>query len=145
MNGVNASSWSAEKRSEVMGAVRSAGNVRTELRFIRFAREFGFVGWRRHQNLAGKPDFIFRREKLALFVDGCFWHGCPRCYRRPSINRKYWDHKVSRNRVRDREVNRVLRRTGWSVVRIWECQLRRHAWPLIARRVRRQLGKRVRN
>jgi DNA mismatch endonuclease (patch repair protein) len=56
-------------------------------------------------------------------VDGCFWHGCPRCYRRPHSNKKFWDEKVARNRTRDRRVNRELRKLGWRVLRIWEHDL----------------------
>lgn len=81
------------------------------------------TGWRRNQPLLGKPDFTFRRERVAVFVDGCFWHGCPKCYRRPSSNRKYWDAKIDANRKRDRYVSRELRKLGWKVVRIWQHQL----------------------
>jgi DNA mismatch endonuclease (patch repair protein) len=73
--------------------------------------------------LPGRPDFVFRRQHVCVFVDGCFWHGCPRCYRRPSSNRKYWDEKVKRNRARDRRVNQELRRRGWRVLRFWEHDL----------------------
>jgi len=89
----------------------------------------------------GHPDFVFRRERVAVFVDGCFWHGCPKCYRRPKSNRKFWDAKAARNRARDAEVTRALRRAGWTVVRIWEHALRhpgRIVW-----RLGRALGGRV--
>jgi len=112
------------KRSEVMSRIRSKGNARTELRLIAIMREAGITGWRRHQVVFGKPDFVFRPEKVAVFVDGCFWHGCPKCYRRPASNRKFWDAKVARNRARDVEVTKSLRRAGWKVVRIWEHQLK---------------------
>ncbi len=112
--------WTEEKRSEVMGKVRSRGNRSTELRLIEIFREEGITGWRRNQELPGKPDFVFRKEKVAVFVDGCFWHGCPKCYRRPKSNREFWDRKAERNRRRDREVNREMKRRGWRVVRIWE-------------------------
>jgi len=133
--------FTKEKRSEVMSRIRSRGNLRTELRLIEIMRGAGITGWRRGQPVPGHPDFVFRRERVAVFVDGCFWHGCPKCYRRPKSNRKFWDAKAARNRARDAEVTRTLRRAGWTVVRIWEHALRhpgRIAW-----RLGRALGDRV--
>lgn len=128
--------WTTAKRSEVMSRIRSKGNLRTELRLIEIMRAHGITGWRRHQPLAGTPDFTFRSERLAVFVDGCFWHGCQKCYRTPTSNESYWAAKVAGNRVRDRRVAATLRRAGWRVVRIWEHQLR-----LEPRRVVRRLVK----
>lgn len=116
--------WSVAKRSEVMGKIRSTGNAKTELRLIQVMMQNRVTGWRRHQLLPGKPDFTFRPEKLAVFVDGCFWHGCPRCYRAPTSNETYWTGKVAGNRARDKRVSAELRREGWCVLRIWEHQLR---------------------
>jgi DNA mismatch endonuclease (patch repair protein) len=87
---------------------------------IAIFRSRGIKGWRRHQALPGKPDFVFRRERLAVFVDGCFWHGCPSHLRMPASNVAYWNAKIARNMARDRRVNGELRRAGWTVVRIWE-------------------------
>ncbi|MBI5761126.1 MAG: very short patch repair endonuclease [Planctomycetales bacterium] len=131
--------FSAEKRSEVMSRIRSRGNKDTELRLIEIFRKSEITGWRRNQNLFGKPDFVFRSTRVVVFVDGCFWHGCPRCYRRPASNRKYWDAKVDRNRQRDREVTRSLTNLGWHVVRIWEHELSRRNEARCLRRVRRVL------
>ncbi len=114
---------SKEKRSEVMAAVKSKGNRSTELKLIGIMRKFHFSGWRRNQPLIGKPDFVFRRERVAVFVDGCFWHGCPKCYRRPSSSREYWDKKVQGNIERDRKVSESLSNDGWTVIRIWEHEL----------------------
>lgn len=111
------------QRSALMSSIKGKGNKDTELALIKLFRQHRITGWRRHQNVFGKPDFLFRRNRLALFVDGCFWHGCPRCYRRPESNRKFWDAKIARNRKRDREVSRELRRLGWGVIRIWEHDL----------------------
>ena len=130
--------WSKQKRSEVMGLIRSRGNKVTELRLIAIFRAAGIRGWRRHLPLPGKPDFVFRAERLAVFVDGCFWHGCARCYRRPGSNRSYWDAKVNRNRLRDVAVTKELRAAGWRVLRIWEHQLKRP--PALLRRVERALS-----
>ena len=108
-----------------MAAIRSSGNRDTELKLATLFRKYGISGWRRHQPVYGKPDFVFRRQKIAVFVDGCFWHGCPKCYRRPRSNKKFWDAKIARNKTRDRRVNRELRKFVWRVVRIWEHDL---AW-----------------
>lgn len=129
--------WSKQKRSEVMSLIRSRGNKATELRLIEIFREHGITGWRRNQPLLGKPDFTFRRERVVVFVDGCFWHGCPRCYKRPKSNQKFWDAKIAANRKRDRLVNRELRRLGWRVVRVWQHQLDSSA--RVAGRIRRAL------
>lgn len=115
--------WSKQKRSEVMSLIRSRGNKATELRLIEIFREYGITGWRRNQPLLGKPDFTFRRERVVVFVDGCFWHGCPKCYKRPSSNQEFWDTKIANNRKRDHLVSRELRRLGWQIVRIWQHQL----------------------
>jgi DNA mismatch endonuclease (patch repair protein) len=106
-----------------MSLIRSHGNKATELRLIEIFREYGITGWRRNQALLGKPDFTFRRERVVVFVDGCFWHGCPKCYKRPGSNQEFWDAKIANNRKRDRHVGRELRREGWKVVRIWQHQL----------------------
>lgn len=106
-----------------MSLIRSRGNKATELRLIEIFREFHITGWRRNQALLGKPDFTFRRERVVVFVDGCFWHGCPKCYKRPGSNQEFWDAKVAANRKRDRYVSRELRGLGWQVVRIWQHQL----------------------
>jgi len=115
------------KRSEVMSRIRSRGNKDTELALIKLFREHGVTGWRRNQKVFGKPDFLFRRKRLALFVDGCFWHGCPKHCKAPVGNREFWEKKLSANQERDRRVNRELRKLGWRVVRIWEHDLARRA------------------
>ena len=71
----------------------------------------------------GNPDFVFPKRKLSVFVDGCFWHGCPRHFIRPRGNAAFWRRKIAANRARDRIVNRTLRRQGWEVLRIWEHEL----------------------
>lgn len=70
--------------------------------------------------VAGKPDFVFWRARVVVFVDGCFWHGCAEHCRMPSGNRVYWERKIGRNVERDRRVRRELRKEGWKVVRVWE-------------------------
>jgi DNA mismatch endonuclease (patch repair protein) len=131
--------WSKQKRSEVMSLIRSRGNKATELRLIEIFREYGITGWRRNQPLLGKPDFTFRRERVVVFVDGCFWHGCPKCFKRPKSNQVFWDTKIANNRKRDRHVSREFRRLGWQVVRVWQHQLKTPA--RVAGRVKRILEK----
>lgn len=113
------------KRSALMSKVRSAGNASTEQRLIALLREHRITGWRRGAPLPGKPDFVFRAEKVAVFVDGCFWHGCPRHGRTPKTRVAFWAAKLARNAQRDRAVSRALRASGWAVLRIWECALAR--------------------
>lgn len=83
-----------------------------------------------------KPDFVFQKPKVALFVDGCFWHGCPRHGTKPKTNAKFWRNKIATNQARDRRVNSALRKRGWSVVRIWEHELRRKDEAKLIRRLK---------
>lgn len=115
---------SPEQRSRNMASIRSKGNATTERTFLQLLRRARISGWRRHVNLPGKPDFIFRLQRLAVFIDGCFWHGCPRCYRLPEQNRPYWKAKVLSNRRRDRRRARELRSLNWRVMRVWEHSLK---------------------
>lgn len=111
-------------RSRIMAAVRSKGNRSTETRFRAVLAASGLRGWQMQaHNLPGHPDFAFRRKRVAVFVDGCFWHGCPKCYRRPKSKRNYWDAKVERNKSRDKKNRQDLRKIGWKTLRFWEHQL----------------------
>ena len=130
------------KRSEVMSLIRSRGNRATELRLIALMREHGITGWRRNAPLFGKPDFVFRAAKLAVFVDGCFWHGCPRHATMPANNRPFLKAKLTRNAARDRDVTRTLRKTGWRVLRVWECALTRTRSARTVARIARALAQR---
>ncbi len=112
------------KRSEVMSRIRGRGNKDTELALIQIFRTHRITGWRRNQLLFGKPDFVFPKHRVAVFVDGCFWHACPRHANLPAGNRAFWRKKFTANKTRDRLVTRELRRRGWRVVRIWEHDLR---------------------
>jgi DNA mismatch endonuclease (patch repair protein) len=123
-----------EQRSRNMSAIRSRGNSSTEqaLRF-RLVRA-GVRGWKLcSSDVVGKPDFVFSVERVAIFVDGCYWHGCPRCYRAPTSNTGYWGEKYSRNKRRDRAVSRFLRREGWRVLRIWEHEVNERPQSVIER------------
>ena len=146
------------KRSEVMSRIRSAGNRDTELRLIAICRANRITGWRRGVSVSSvssvvqnrgtkrsrpfavKPDFVFPRLRLAVFVDGCFWHGCPRHFIKPRGNAAFWRKKIAGNRARDRFVNRTLRRMGWRVLRVWEHELARRNEALLLGRLGRALG-----
>ncbi len=127
-------------RSRIMQSIKGRGNRTTEERFRLLLQAARLPGWRRHLPLPGRPDFCWPREKVAVFVDGCFWHGCPRCYREPRTNRSFWREKIESNRRRDRRVGRILRSEGWSVFRIWECKL---AQPGSMARLSRKLATRI--
>jgi len=123
-----ADQMSKEKRSYTMSKIRARGNASTELKMMGLLKENRIAGWRRHQKLPGNPDFVFRKEKVALFIDGCFWHKCPKCFIPPKSNKEYWTKKIANNRARDRRINKELRGKGWEVVRIWEHSLKRPKW-----------------
>lgn len=112
--------FSKKERSEIMRRVKGKGNRSTEQRLVALLRERQLSGWRRHLPLPGKPDVAYPRQKVAIFVDGCFWHGCPRHCRIPATNRAYWTRKIERNKMRDRCCTRELKQNGWTVIRIWE-------------------------
>src|SRR5580765_5816824 len=96
--------FSQKKRSEVMSSLRATGNRDTELRMIALLKEKRIMGWRRHMQVFGKPDFLFPREKVAVFIDRCFWHrhkGCRFSYT-PKSRSEFWLPKFERNIARDR-------------------------------------------
>jgi len=111
-------------RSEIMRAVKSKGNKSTELRLISIFKQNRITGWRRNYPLFGNPDFVFLKERVAIFIDGCFWHchGCRNTM--PKGNADYWKKKFQRNRKRDALVTKTLKAKKWKVLRIWECELK---------------------
>jgi len=138
--------FTKRKRSEVMAQIRGRGNKGTELALAKLFRAHSISGWRRQGviRMAGgkrqgvgdgrrdrptrptniRTDFIFTRQRVAVFVDGCFWHGCRWHCTQPRQNAAFWRKKLAGNKARDRLVTRQLRRLGWTVVRIWEHELR---------------------
>ncbi len=114
-----------EKRSNIMSRVRSKGNKSTELRVIKLFEDKGITGWRRHYNVKGHPDFVFLKERVAVFVDGCFWHGHECRNIHPKDNEEYWNKKRQRNIQHDLEITEYFQKRGWTVVRIWECELKK--------------------
>ena len=116
--------FTKEQRSNVMRQVKSSRNKSTELKLIAFFKANKIRGWRRNYKLFGKPDFAFPKQKIAIFVDGCFWHGHDCRNTRPKDNADYWQKKRERNMKRDKEVTQTLQNKGWNVIRFWECELK---------------------
>lgn len=119
--------FSITVRSRVMAAIKSKANQSTELKMAAIFRAYRVKGWRRHWPILGQPDFAFPKQRVAIFIDGCFWHGCPRHGRKPESHQEYWVPKLARNKVRDRRVTRTLRKLGWTVLRIWQHDLCRES------------------
>jgi len=124
-----ADTFSKRQRSRIMRTVKSRGNLSTEIKLISIFRKFKIKGWRRNYPLNGKPDFVFPERKIAVFADGCFWHGHNCRNTEPASNSLYWRAKIARNRKRDRTINKYLRSNDWVVLRIWECQIRIESIP----------------
>lgn len=133
--------FTTNKRSEVMSRIRGSRNKATELQMVALLRQEGISGWRRGVALFGKPDFTFTKQRVLIFVDGCFWHGCPKAKHSPlpKTRAEWWKAKLDRNKERDREVTLYLTKLGWRVVRIWECDLAQKHWPRIVRQLTRAL------
>lgn len=122
------------QRSRNMAAIRSKGNGTTEWRLRSLLIRGGIRGWKLHGfKEIGSPDFYFANRRVAVFVHGCFWHGCLRCGHIPTTNSKYWSSKLERNMRRDARVRRTAMRQGNKVVTIWECELRNRAEQCIAK------------
>jgi DNA mismatch endonuclease Vsr len=117
--------FTRKERSEIMRRVHSAKNASTERVILAALRSRHIAGWKlRPRGLPGSPDIFFPVARLAVFLDGCFWHGCPSCFRAPSTRTQYWGPKIAKNRQRDRRVTCTLRRKGYRVLRLWEHQIR---------------------
>jgi DNA mismatch endonuclease (patch repair protein) len=118
---------SKEQRSKNMSAIRSKGNKTTELEFIKLLRKNKITGWRKHKRgVYGSPDFIFQKNKIVVFIDGCFWHGCKKHCIMPKSNTDYWNSKIARNKKRDYIVNIYYKNKKWKVVRIWEHEIQKN-------------------
>lgn len=111
------------KRSEIMKKVRSKKNKSTELKLIEIFKKNNIHGWRRNYKVKGHPDFVFLDKRIAIFVDGCFWHGHDCRNTRPKDNEEYWTKKRERNMKHDKEITEYFNGRGWTVIRIWECEL----------------------
>jgi DNA mismatch endonuclease (patch repair protein) len=126
-----------------MAAVKSKGGKTTEALMGRLLRENGLRGYRKNWPVLGKPDFAWPGRRVAVFVDGCFWHGCRRCKRPPKTNVEFWLGKFADNKKRDARATRTLRRLGWKVIRVRECAVQKEkTMRLIESAVHERTGKR---
>ena len=125
--------YSPDERSYVMSQVKSSGNKTTELRFVKYFRKYGIKGWRRGSKLFGKPDFIFSKTKIAIFLDGDFWHGNPKTLKLPQTNTEYWANRIAATKERDLLVSKTLKKDGWKVFRFWESELKKDIEAIMAK------------
>ena len=113
-----------EQRKYNMSRIRSKNTgPEVKLRKLLFAR--GIRGYRIHYNLPGKPDIVFTKKKIVVFIDGCFWHKCPVCFQEPETRKDFWMKKIQSNVDRAIKVNQQLESEGWTVIRIWEHEIRK--------------------
>lgn len=122
-----------------MRAVKSKNTKSTELKLIQYFRENHITGWRHSYQVKGHPDFVFLEKRIAIFVDGCFWHGHDCRNTRPADNAEYWAKKRERNIERDKEITARFEKRGWTVIRIWECELTKKSFEETSRRLRTYL------
>ncbi len=120
-----ADTFSKQERSQIMSKVKSNKNKSTELKLIAFFKSHHIIGWRRNRKIFGKPDFVFPSSRIAVFVDGCFWHGHTCRNVTPASNKDYWTAKIERNKKRDALVSDNLTAKNWKVIRLWECSLKK--------------------
>lgn len=109
---------SKKKRSETMRAVKSKDS-KMEIAFRKTLWNRGLRYSKNSTKYFGKPDLILKKYKTIIFLDSCFWHGCKKHCRMPSSNKKYWINKITRNKERDKEVNKYYKKSGWQIIRIW--------------------------
>ncbi len=116
--------YDKNKRSDIMSKVKYKNGKSTELKLIKMFKKRHIIGWRRTYKMVGKPDFVFPKQRIVIFVDGCFWHGhnCRNVISKD--NAEYWNKKRERNIQRDKSVTEKISQRGWHVVRIWECELK---------------------
>lgn len=133
--------FDSDKRSEIMSRVRSGDNKSTELRLIQVFKEYGIKGWQRHYKVKGHPDFVFLKDRIAVFVDGCFWHGHDCRNTKPTDNSDYWLKKRERNIRHDKEISARFKQRGWVVVRVWECELLKKNRPILIEKMKQIIEK----
>lgn len=121
-----------EQRRRNMSGNRGK-NTSPEVTFRKLLWSLGFRGYRIHSSLPGKPDIVFPRQKIAVFIDGCFWHKCPVHFREPETRKDFWMNKINKNVGRDRKVNRELEEIGYTVIRIWEHEIKKDPHKAVGR------------
>lgn len=127
--------FTKEKRSAVMKAVKSRNTKTTELKMMEIFKELHVIGWRRTYPLIGKPDFVFPKKRIVVFVDGCFWHGHDCRNVIPNNNAEFWNAKREYNKRHDEEVAKTLEEKRWAVIRIWECELKKKNRELLLKKI----------
>jgi DNA mismatch endonuclease (patch repair protein) len=121
-----------EQRKLNMSHINSKNtNPEKKLRHLIWSQ--GIRGYRIHYNLPGKPDIVFTKKKVAIFVDGCFWHKCPVCFQEPETRNEFWMKKIQSNVERDKKVNLQLKNLGWTVMRFWEHDIRKNPDAIVER------------
>lgn len=118
-----------------MRQIKSKKNKSTEIRLIEIFKKNNVIGWKRNYPVRGHPDFVFLKCRIAVFVDGCFWHGHDCRNTRPKTNKEFWQKKRERNIKHDQEITELFEKRGWTVVRIWECELKRNNYENALRRI----------
>lgn len=113
-----------EQRAYNMSMIRGK-NTGPEVKLRKMLWTEGIRGYRIHYNLPGKPDITFTKKKIAIFIDGCFWHKCPICFQEPETRKEFWMEKIQSNVGRDKKINEQLKNDGWTVIRIWEHEIRK--------------------
>ena len=103
-------------------------------------KENGVTGWKRNYPVKGHPDFVFLKQRIAVFVDGCFWHGHDCRNTRPSANEEFWRKKRERNIKHDKEITELFESRGWTVIRIWECELKRQNYERTLLKIKKHLS-----
>lgn len=100
-------------------------NTGPEIKLRKLLWSQGVRGYRIHLNLTGKPDIVFTKKKIAIFIDGCFWHKCPVCFQEPETRKDFWMEKIGSNVDRDTKNTFQLQKDGWTVLRFWEHEVRK--------------------
>lgn len=121
---------SPEQRRRNMSAVKSK-NTKPEMKIRKMLWRKGARGYRIHYNLPGKPDIVFTKQKIAIFIDGCYWHKCPICFSEPQTNTAFWMNKINKNVERDRNNTKQLEKMGWTVLRFWEHEVTKNPEKII--------------
>ena len=131
--------YSTSARTEIMKKVRSNNNKSTELKLIKLFKDNHITGWKRHYNVKGHPDFVFLKQRVAIFVDGCFWHGHNCRNLTPKNNAEYWTRKITYNKKHDAVITAMFNKRGWTVLRIWECELKKSNIQTTLKRIKESL------
>ena len=133
--------FSKEERSSIMSKVHSE-NTKPEVKVRKLLHKLGFRFRLHRKDLPGKPDIVLPKYRTTIFVNGCFWHGCPNCRHakiRPKENAEYWNKKLDRNMQRDKENYKELEQLGWHVLVVWECETKDKSIPLLEQRLKNEL------